>query len=231
MSAQAHGIPKATAGIGTVQDLVAQNAALTRRNARLEAANQKLRLEMQRLERLAYLDPLTGLGNRRHFDAVAASELRRAARTGEPLTVLICDVDEFKNCNDLHGHEFGDAVLMGIARILEQFCRRGGDIATRYAGDEFALLMPGVQQHTAQRFADQLRAAVCEWFGRRCGTGIHGGCVTLSIGGNTFQKATPCTPAELLEAADRALFRAKRAGRNRTAFANGTQGSSRLQNL
>lgn len=189
-------------------------ASLEARNAELEETNRRLRLDIERLQRLVYLDPLTGLGNRRHFDAVAGSELRRAVRTGKPLSLLICDVDHFKQCNDRYGHEGGDRVLVEIAGILQQFCRRGGDVATRYAGDEFALLLPGVRPKTAVEFATGLRAAV----GSVRLDSDGGERASLSIGGATFFGTEPCAVAQLVRAADRALYRAKRAGRNRAEF-------------
>jgi diguanylate cyclase len=189
-------------------------ATLEARNAELEETNRRLLLDIERLQRLVYLDPLTGLGNRRHFDTVAGSELRRAVRTGKPLSLLICDVDHFKQCNDRYGHDGGDRVLVEIADILRQFCRRGGDLAIRYAGDEFALLLPGARPKTLVEFAGGLRAAV-----RGVRLDADGGeRASISIGGATFFGTEPCAVAQLVRAADRALYRAKRAGRNRAEF-------------
>jgi two-component system chemotaxis family response regulator WspR len=196
--------------------LVERLTGLAIRNAELEEANRHLRADLERAERLAHLDPLTGLGNRRYFDSVAPSELQRAARIQGPLTLFICDVDNFKSCNDLHGHEGGDAVLVKVAEVLRTFCRRGGDLAIRYGGDEFALLLPGIEARPAARFADGLREAVensAITFGRNRVVRR----VTLSIGIATFQGAPACSTMELVNAADRALYRAKRDGRNRTA--------------
>jgi two-component system, chemotaxis family, response regulator WspR len=196
--------------------LIERLSGLAIRNAELEEANRRLRANLERAERLAHLDPLTGLGNRRYFDSVAPSELQRAARTRDPLTLFICDVDYFKTCNDLHGHECGDAVLVKVAQVLRTFCRRGGDLAIRYGGDEFALLLPGVGTRPAAQFADGLREAVQS-------SAIHFGSnrvvreITLSIGSATFCDAPACSTLELVNAADRALYRAKRDGRNRTA--------------
>jgi two-component system, chemotaxis family, response regulator WspR len=190
---------------------------LALRNAELEEANRRLRANLERAERLAHLDPLTGLSNRRYFDAAARSELQRAARTRVPLTLFICDVDYFKHCNDVYGHEAGDAVLVRIAEVLRTFCRRGGDLAIRYGGDEFALLLPGVGTRAAARLADGLREAVQR-------TAIQFGRdgflrqITLTIGSATFRGAPACPTTDLVNAADRALYRAKRDGRNRTAL-------------
>jgi two-component system, chemotaxis family, response regulator WspR len=187
------------------------------RNAELEEANRRLRANLERAERLAHMDPLTGLSNRRYFDAVARSELKRAARTRVPLTLFICDVDYFKSCNDVHGHEAGDAVLVRIAEVLRSFCRRGGDLAIRYGGDEFALLLPGVGTRAAARLADGLREAV-QRSAIQVGRNEVLRHITLTIGSATFRGAPACPTTDLVNAADRALYRAKRDGRNRTAI-------------
>lgn len=202
-----------------VDTLISRLATLAQQKAELERTARELRCEVQRLERLVYLDPLTGLGNRRHFDTVAAAELSRAMRNHEALALLICDVDRFKDCNDRYGHEAGDTVLIQIAALLRRFCRRGGDLAARYAGDEFALLLPGVRRDAARSVADRLRAAVGS-LSIRHGPRTVRDCVSLSIGGTIFEANEPCPVARLVGAADGALYCAKRAGRNCTAFAS-----------
>jgi len=182
-------------------------------NAALQEANRQLRLQIVQLQRLAYLDSLTGLRNRRYFDAILISELRRAKRTEKPFTLLICDVDRFKECNDRYGHAVGDQVLIEIAGLLRRFCRRGGDFAIRYAGDEFALLLPGMQLTAAAQLAENLRSSVAELV-TGCRRARVPNFVTLSIGGAAVEPAKSCQAARLVEAADRALYLAKRAGRN-----------------
>jgi diguanylate cyclase (GGDEF)-like protein len=198
--------------------LLSRVSRLARQKAELEETNRELTFKVQTLERLVYTDPLTGLGNRRRFDTVVAFELSRATQTGAPLTLLLCDVDHFKSCNDHHGHGAGDALLIQIGQVLTRFCRRGGDLAIRYAGDEFALLLPGVPRDTAHRFADQVRAAVKNlpppW-----SRAAAGDCVTVSIGGAIFQSAQACSASWLVGQADQALLEAKRAGRDRARFA------------
>jgi len=204
--------------LGAAESLFSRLSALESRNADLEQANEQLRSDVARLKRLAYLDPLTGLGNRRHFDTAIATELRRATRHLAPLTLLICDVDHFKAANDTYGHDVGDAVLIEIAGVLRRFCRRGGDLAIRYAGDEFALILPGIPYVTAMRFAEGLRASVRALSVRHPRARQHA-TLTLSVGGATFQGTEACAPARLVAAADGALYRAKRAGRNRAELA------------
>lgn len=190
---------------------------LARQKAELEERNRELTFQVQSLEQLVYTDPLTGLGNRRRFDTVVPSELSRAAQTGAPLTLLLCDVDRFKSCNDRHGHGAGDALLIQIGRVLMRFCRRGGDLAIRYAGDEFALLLPGVPRNAAYRFADQLRAAV-KGLPPPWSRAAAGDCVTVSIGGVIFRSAEACSASWLVGQADQALLEAKRAGRDCARF-------------
>lgn len=218
MSAQLHDFVTADAGDSrNYGDLQARLALLESKNVELEVLNRQLRIDVQRLQRLAYLDPLTGLGNRRHFDAVVVAEIRRAARTREPLSFLICDVDRFKDFNDAYGHEVGDTVLIDVARVLSTFRRRGGDLAVRYAGDEFALLLPGLPAAAARPIAKRLGTAI-RALSIRAPSASSYDRVTVSIGGTTFHASEPCSPTHLVETADRALYRAKHAGRNRAQF-------------
>ena len=207
------------AGLPPAAEPFGELAALADRNEQLEDTIRSLTREVRRLEMLAYLDPLTGLGNRRHFDALLSSELGRAARTGEPLTLLICDVDRFKQCNDAYGHDTGDTLLVDIGNLLRRYCRRGGDLAVRYAGDEFALLWPGVGRHAGWRLADELRKAA-HGLPIRHPRAAAAAPITMSVGGSTFEGRGRCLPARLVNSADRAMYRAKRTGRDRTVFAD-----------
>ena len=199
-------------------DMKQQIVELENRNAELERTNRRLKLEFERAQRLALLDPLTGLGNRRYFDSVVPSELQRAARTRKPLTLFICDVDYFKHFNDSHGHDVGDALLIEVANVLRKFCRRGGDLAIRYAGDEFALLLPDVPRNMAVRFAYNLRIAV-QAISSSIAIGASPSAPPLVSAAAVFRDAEPCTAANLAAVADRALYRAKGAGRNRSVLA------------
>jgi diguanylate cyclase (GGDEF)-like protein len=204
--------------VGAVRSAVTGLWGFVREKQKLEEANRSLRREVARLEQLAYLDPLTRLGNRRRFDDAVPSELSRAARNGEALTLLILDVDRFKECNDKYGHEAGDSLLVQISGVLKRFCRRGGDLAIRYAGDEFALVLPGVARVSAQRIAERAREeihALSQWHARVPSNDR----ASVSIGGATSQPRDSWPSAKLIEAADGALYRAKRAGRNRVEFA------------
>ena len=194
--------------------VLARIIALENRNSALQEANQRLTLELHRLRRLVYLDPLTKLGNRRFFTRAIEAEIHRSARTGSALTVVVGDVDEFKKCNDTYGHSVGDEVLRAMASSLSRLCRRGGDLAARLGGDEFALLLPGFDQAKAREFAHKLTARSTL---RVPSLDL---CVTMSFGAAVFESSRVCSMRHVLDTADRALYDAKRAGRNRTEIAS-----------
>ena len=163
------------------------------------------------LERLATTDPLTGLGNRRRFDEHVETEIARAARSGEPLSLLLCDVDHFKRYNDRYGHQLGDACLTQVARALDGVIRRPADLAARYGGEEFALVLPGTSREGALSMAERARAAVRDLaIPHEASEGR--GCVTMSVGAASVTGAW--TSVELIALADRALYEAKAAGRD-----------------
>jgi diguanylate cyclase (GGDEF)-like protein len=188
----------------------ARISELENRNSALQEANRRLTIELHRLQRLVYLDPLTKLGNRRYFTRAIEAEIHRSARAGSALTVFVGDVDEFKKCNDTYGHSVGDEVLRAVADSLGRLCRRGGDLAARLGGDEFALLLPGFDRDAAREFAHKLMAQSTL---RVPSLGL---CVTMSFGAAVFEGSRVYTMRHVLDTADRALYNAKRAGRNRT---------------
>jgi diguanylate cyclase (GGDEF)-like protein len=202
---------------GGSSGLLERLARLERTNQELGAANRRLQLDVQRLERLVYLDPLTGLGNRRQFDTVLDAEIRRAARTSQPLTLLLCDVDYFKQYNDAYGHGLGDAVLVRVGKALARACRRGGERAARIGGEEFALVFPNVDAVEADAVAENVRKRVSDLRIRHNHSSVADR-ITISIGATTFRSAAPCQPVRLLEIADAALYEAKRSGRNCSKF-------------
>lgn len=171
--------------------------------------------EREELHALARVDTLTGLANRREFDAALSREWQRARRSGEPLALLMIDIDHFKRLNDAFGHQVGDAHLRAVAQTLAAGCTRALDVVARYGGEEFAVILPSTDAQAAQAMAEALRAAVEQ---RRLNAPEPGPYVTVSVGvGATWQVEGP-DPAPLLEATDAALYDAKRAGRNRLAF-------------
>jgi diguanylate cyclase (GGDEF)-like protein len=165
-----------------------------------------------KLEELATTDALTGLKNRRKFDAEIDAEWRRAMRQQMPLALLMIDADHFKAYNDTFGHQAGDEVLIGIAICISDSVRRAGDCAARYGGEEFAVLLPGLSSEQALVVAETIRLKVLQWSGEPTVT-------TVSIGVASLTPALPMEWSEFVNAADRALYGAKANGRNQTVLA------------
>ncbi|MCF7978304.1 MAG: diguanylate cyclase [Chromatiaceae bacterium] len=197
--------------------LVERTRALRRLTRELEqrVAERTADLERARadMERLAMIDGLTQLLNRRSLDQALEREWSRAQRHGQPLSALMLDVDFFKAYNDCYGHPQGDRCLRAVAETLSDQARRGGDLVARYGGEEFCVLTP-VAAPQALALAERIRAAVA-------GLGIpHAGSkvaeqVTLSIGVATLVPDGSLTATALLDRADAALYQAKQQGRNR----------------
>lgn len=160
-----------------------------------------------KLEELATTDALTGLKNRRKFDAAIDAEWRRAARQKTPLALLMIDADHFKSFNDTFGHQAGDEVLVGIAICISDSVRRAGDCAARYGGEEFAVLLPGLSTAEAVGVAETIRLKVQQWSGDAAIT-------TVSIGVASLMPDTATDWNKLVNAADKALYAAKAGGRN-----------------
>lgn len=179
--------------------------------ARLEEANLRLRV-------LAREDGLTCLANRRRFDEALGAEYRRAMRVGAPLAVAMLDVDCFKTFNDTYGHPSGDACLQALAGVLNGLCRRPADLPARYGGEEFAVLLPNTDAAGALAVAECIRAAVRALAIPHAGS--EHGFATVSIGVAALAPGCPQGPAALVEAADAALYDAKRAGRNTVRLAD-----------
>lgn len=167
------------------------------------------------LQAQAVRDPLTGLYNRRYLEESLEREEGRARRSGRSLGLMVMDIDHFKRWNDSYGHAAGDAVLRGVAHVMETLAR-SEDILCRYGGEEFVLAMANTSQEALRQRAEDLRAGVerlrIEHDGRILGP------VTLSIGVALFPEAG-ASAGEVLKAADAALYQAKAAGRNRVATA------------
>lgn len=166
----------------------------------------------QQLERLSMTDGLTGLANRRRFDERVALEFALHRRTGRPLSVLMLDLDHFKQVNDQLGHAMGDEYLRRVASELKGYCRRPTDLLARYGGEEIICLLPETAQPEALQIAERMREAVARL--RLANPGSPSGQVTLSIGVATQTGQHPTTDSLLAEA-DARLYQAKRGGRNR----------------
>ena len=165
-----------------------------------------------KLEEMATTDALTGLRNRRKFDLTIENEWHRAMRQRTPLSLLKIDADHFKAYNDTHGHQAGDQVLIGIAICISDSVRRAADCPARYGGEEFAVLLPGLGAAEATTVAETIRQKVLVWSG-------EDNLSSVSIG---VAAATPTAAMDwalLVQAADKALYAAKAAGRNRCVLA------------
>lgn len=184
---------------------------LARHNQEIRAQAQALEAANEKLERLSLSDGLTGLANRRAFDQVLQREHARSQRTGQPLSVLMADLDHFKAVNDHYGHTTGDAYLQAVSQVLTQTATRATDLSARYGGEEFTCLLPDTGEQNAQELAEQIRSAVA----RLALPNAHatGGRLTISIGVAT-RESGHATAQELLEQADAQLYRAKSFGGN-----------------
>jgi diguanylate cyclase (GGDEF)-like protein len=180
----------------------------------IDRAEQALVRANQELAELSSLDSLTGLANRRELDACLARECARAARAGETIALLLCDVDAFKAFNDTYGHPAGDACLQRVAEVLRTIGRRAGDLVARYGGEEFALVLPATDGDAAVALAEQAREATMA-LDKTHRRSPAAEVVTLSIGVACATGDEPPDPEALLLRADTALYGAKRAGRNR----------------
>jgi diguanylate cyclase (GGDEF)-like protein len=166
-----------------------------------------------RLERESITDALTGLGNRAYFNRTLAAEMAQARRAGTPFTLLVFDIDHFKRVNDELGHPAGDEVLRRIGERLRAEVREG-DLCCRIGGEEFALLMPGIGRQEGEAAFNRMGAAV------RMPMLLEGAerCITIS-GGIATLSGSDIRPEEILRLADRALYDAKRNGRDRVVVA------------
>jgi len=178
-----------------------------------KAAEEKLQDAYLALEALASVDPLTGTANRRQLDDTLEHEWRRATRSASPLSFLLLDVDHFKLYNDLYGHLRGDTSLRKIAESALEIFQRSGDTVARFGGEEFAIILPGTDRLGALQLAERLRHTVEERNIEHAGSPYN--VVTVSIGCATLVPERGANMNIIIEAADQALYEAKRSGRNR----------------
>jgi diguanylate cyclase (GGDEF)-like protein len=175
---------------------------------------QQLRLANERLMELSTRDSLTHAFNRRQFDKILESELHRAARSGRPLSLVMVDIDHFKSLNDNYGHQKGDDCLIQVVRAFERSVHRGADLVARYGGEEFVIILPETDRDGALQIAESMRAAIASLAIPHPGSPIDR-VVTISAGVTTSQPSAEASAASIIETADRALYEAKRSGRNR----------------
>ncbi len=182
----------------------------------VEETNRRFFLERGVLGDLAERDGLTGLRNRRAFDEHLLRVWQQSLRDHSPMSVLMLDLDYFKNYNDHYGHQAGDQCLRHVAQLVQRFARRPLDLAARYGGEEMAIVLYQVTPEQAQTIAEQLRATIAA--ARIEHRGSPHGMVTVSIGVAWVEPTLDRRPKDTLQVADEALYSAKLAGRNQMKF-------------
>lgn len=189
-----------------------------RRLLRESQLSQQLEQANQELQRLAFLDSLTQLANRRRFDAYLSQEWKRMARDKTPLTLIMCDIDFFKAYNDTYGHQAGDHCLQQVARAISLAAKRPADLVARYGGEEFVVVLPNTKSEGALQVAKEIRANI------RALEIIHPNSqasqyLTLSFGVACTIPSHESSPEILIAAADRALYQAKSESHDRVVLA------------
>jgi|GEM_PF-1620528 len=174
---------------------------------------QKLQAANSELERLAMVDGLTEIANRRHFDEFLEQEWLRLSRSRQPMSLILSDIDYFKQYNDCYGHIAGDECLIQIARILSNAIKRPADLVARYGGEEFAIILPNTPLVGAVQVARSIKLAVNELSICHIGSYVSE-IVTLSLGVAAIVPSSHCSSQILIDTADRALYEAKEKGRN-----------------
>ena len=210
LEARAHAVANPES---TVMEFVANLRDVSRQ----KHAELALEVVMTDLAEQAATDPLTGVANRRTFEKSMTMEWRRAMRVGDPLSLLLIDIDDFKAFNDFYGHQAGDNCLRFVASTIAETIRRAHDLVARYGGEEFVVMLPATGLDGAQRTAEMIRAAIAAQ------AVPHGastcGKVAISVGVAMSIPMSGGDPVALIEAADSALYAAKRQGRNRVVIA------------
>jgi len=210
--------------IGIIRDISERK----KMQAALVDSNEQLQCINQQLEKSATTDALTQLANRRCFDETLSNELKRAARKNLPLTLLLCDIDYFKQYNDTYGHQAGDQCLQQVAKVMANSFRRSGDLVARYGGEEFAIILPNTSSEAAGKLSERLRQSIEDLNIPHKMSQVSGH-LSLSIGYFVAFPTTPPIPTDkLLKKTDEALYEAKSQGRN---CVYSTQASSDLETL
>ena len=191
-----------------------QAALMGKQLEQLEKETYDLRRQVARSHHQAMSDPLTNLPNRRAYEERAAQELARWKRFGEPLSLVVWDIDNFKQINDSFGHKAGDRALALIARILKESLRET-DFIARYGGEEFVVLLPGAAPEDALKVAELMRKAVAS-----AGMHSHNKPVEITISGGLGSLQAEESIEQLFERADKAMYQAKRQGKNRCLSAD-----------
>jgi diguanylate cyclase len=185
------------------------------RYMRLDREHQlELKAAYDAVEKLAMEDGLTGLANRRHFDTMLPIEINRARRQGQPVGLIMLDVDFFKKFNDRYGHQMGDFCLQAVSQVIKHSVHRAGDLVARYGGEEMVLLLPNTDEHGTYKVAVSIIEAIRSLNIEHQDSPL--GRVTASIGYHVIASTTSeYEPSQALGLADLNLYEAKAMGRNR----------------
>ena len=202
-----------------IEDITLRKQIEEERDDLIVQLEERVRRRTAELERLSLTDPLTGIANRRSFDRCLEAEWDRAVRTRNPLSLILVDIDFFKNMNDSAGHSAADDALRSLAACLSQVAQRSADLAARYGGDEFVLILPDTSAEGALRIANRVQELVEGLGVRNPGSSIDRA-MTVSQGAATALPDSKGTSSSLLLEADRALYHAKQTGRARIAVAD-----------
>lgn len=201
------------AKIRAMQHIVLMRSSLIALTRKLDAANQEL-------VRISSTDDLTGISNRRFFDEAMSIEWRRARRHSNSIAMMLCDIDYFKLYNDTYGQQAGDDCLRKVATAIRQHIERPSDVVARFGGEIFAVVLPETTIGGALIVAEKIRDAIRELNLRHASS--PGGKVTISIGLASAAPGFDNPPDDLIQAASKALFRAKQEGRDRVCRADAT---------
>ncbi len=198
--------------IAETRSMAEKTMALERRLSDSVSEISDLRSSLQEMKHEALTDGLTGIANRKAFDLQLREHVFQAEEEGQPLSLIIADVDHFKNFNDTYGHKIGDSVLKAVAKVLTEGTK-GKDLPARYGGEEFCVILPQTELDNAVKVADALRETLAAKHLRDRKTGEDFGSITMSLGVGLYRAGE--SMSNLVQRADQALYAAKRSGRNR----------------
>ena len=204
------------------ETILSYNKELTNEIHERQRAEDALKNANLELQRLASLDGLTQLANRRRFDEYLNQQWRTMAREKKTIALIMCDIDYFKRYNDAYGHQGGDDCLIRVAQALHNSLNRSADLATRYGGEEFAIILPYTESKGAFQVAQSIKLSIKSLEIKHAQSMVNN-IVTMSMGVADVFPTLKCYPEELISKADIALYEAKKQGRDRIVLASDTE--------